>query len=78
MSTTPKVKIKHEEYCHWLHSGECAAQMKKGARYGQAFFNHFQLTEPWPELFYEENTRKAQDLINASVEFVYNENPTIR
>lgn len=32
-------------------------------RLGQAFMNHFDITEPDPELFYEANEKKAKEYI---------------
>jgi hypothetical protein len=41
-------------------------------RYGQAFFNYFHEwmnVDTWPELFFEESTEKAKQLIEDNVEF---------
>jgi hypothetical protein len=45
------------------------ASLAKSQRLGQAFLNHFhtRFTEPWPELFYCEDTNRSYALISERV-----------
>jgi len=70
---TKLVRISYSQYGRFM--ADVWPKCKEHQRFGQAFFNFVYMTgcpcpTSWPELFYEKDNSKAQDLIKENTEFV--------